>query len=192
MTDAPAPPNTAPGAWLLSLGFWSCVFAASALWGAVSLAPRLVDRHDLERRFAERQGQLLTLHGDIEQMRMVRKELERQSEFTATVARHELRQTPPSVDVLPVSPELRHDAREARPAPVDILYDAPWYLPVLRRLAASDELRTRWSLWAAGLLLFGFVFLHENAGTRAVVRLALAPFRGLARRYRVTPHSEGE
>ena len=168
----------------MSVGFWGCLVAAAGLFGAVSLSPRVVEREGLERDYAARQSELLTLQREVAQLERVAARLVENSTLTAAVARHELQRSPVGVRTLAVPERLRHDPRDAAPVPIDVTYDEPVYLPVLQSLAASPERRLRWSLLAAGLLTFGFAFLHAGAGSRAVGRMVASPVRWLGRRYR--------
>ncbi len=177
---------------VLSLGFWGCLFAAAVLFGCVSLAPRLVERAGLERNFADRQGELLTLQGEVARLDRVATGLRDDVSFAAMVARHELQQPAGTVWRLPVQGGLHYDPRVLPPEPVDVTYHEPWYLPILVSLAERPERRLRWSLLASALLMFGFVFLHDHAGSRAVGAALVAPVRRLARRYiRRTPATPG-
>lgn len=183
-TSADRPPIRAGGGLVLTIGFWSCLLAAGGMFSAVSLAPRVVVREQLERESAARQSELLTLAQEIGRLELVARGLAEDSPLAASVARNELQRSPAGVRAIPVPERLRHDPRDAAPEPVDVTYEEPLYLPVLQSLAQSPVRRLRWSLAAAGLLLFGFVFLHEHAGSRAVGRMLSAPFCWLGRRYR--------
>jgi hypothetical protein len=192
MTSAPPISEPLESAWpavrpvgglVLTIGFWGCLVAAGGLFAAVSLAPRVVVREQLEREAAARQSELLTLAQEIGRLELVARGLGEDSPLAAAVARSELQRSPAGVRTLPVPERLRHDPRDAAPEPIDVTYEEPLYLPVLQSLAQSPERRLRWSLAAAGLLLFGFVFLHEHAGSRAVGRMLIAPIGWLGRRY---------
>lgn len=172
------------GAIVLSAGFWGCLVAASVLFGTVALAARVVEHARLERETAERQSELLTLNRDVMHLERVVRGLQSDASFAQTVARHALGRRPAGAIALPVGGKLRYDPREAAPDPIDVTWQAPWYLPILASVATSPQRQQRWSLIAAGLLAFGFVFLHENAGSRAAGRALAAPLVWLGRRYR--------
>jgi hypothetical protein len=103
--------------------------------------------------------------------------------FRSAIARHELRSTGESAVALTVAAPLRHDPRTAPPEPVDVFPSEEWYLPLLGAIAASPARQLKMSLTAAALLAFGFVFLHEQAGSRLAGRVLAAPWRALRRRY---------
>lgn len=161
---------------VLSCGFWACVAAAGVLFGSVALAPRAVERSRLERSFADRQSELLTLQANVANLERVAAALRQQPAAGGTAT------TNPG-SALAVDASLRFDPRAPSIEPIDVTYEEPWYLPILTGLCDSPERRLRWSLLAAGLLTFGFVFLHEHAGSRSVGRTLLLPLRSLARRY---------
>lgn len=178
----PSGDRTASGI-ILSLGFWCCFAAAAVLFGAVSLSSRLMERHRLEQQFARRQGDLLTLQREVDHLEAVVRALEAEGRLTRSVALHELRQAPRGVAAIPVEERLRYDPREADVTPVDVDHADPWYLFILRALAESPERRWGWGLVSAGLLVFGFVLLHEQAGSRTVWFLVTQPLRYGLRRY---------
>jgi hypothetical protein len=186
-TAAASPPHRSGSAIVLSLGFWGCVFGATVLFGSVALAPRVVEWHDLQRRFATRQGELLTLQGENDRLNHVVTGLRSDAAFARSIARHELRGAPSAPRTVTLSDDLRFDPRQPAADPIDVAYTEPWYLPILAELVQSPTRRIRWSMLAAGLLAFGFVFLHEHAGSRAVGRLLGAPFRWCAVRYASRP-----
>ncbi|MFV0444329.1 MAG: hypothetical protein ACK5Q5_12235 [Planctomycetaceae bacterium] len=168
---------------VLSLGFWGCLIAAGALFGAVSLAAKVVCREDLVRDHAHRQGELLTLQREVQHLQQVANELRSDSRLAASVARQAWPFEPNHLVSIPLTGELQHDPRQLPPDPIDVVYEEPIYLPLLQSLADSPRRRWRWSFLAAGLLVFGFVFLHENAGSRALGRALIAPGVWLGRRY---------
>ena len=172
------------GAFVLSIGFWACVAAAAVLFGSVALAARIVENSQLQRDTARRQSALLTLSGDVEHLQRVVTALQSDAELVGTISRHELPDHLDETSAIRLHGRLRHDPRTVPPEPVDVAWEAAWYLPILESLATSPQRRLRWSLTAAALLVFGFVFLHENAGSRLVGRTIAAPLRWLGNRYR--------
>jgi hypothetical protein len=149
----------------------------------------LVERAALQQSFASRQSELLTLQGEVSQLRRVRAGLEQDEAFLRAVARHELH-APSRAIAIPVEAPLRHDPRTRPPEPVDVHYEEPSYLPILTALVESPGRRLRWSLMAAALLLFGFACLHEEAGSRAIGGALRAAAGAAWRRYRRTDRPE--
>jgi hypothetical protein len=170
------------GGWVLSIGFWSCLAASAVLFATVTLAPRWVARHDLKLEYNARQVRLLAVDAELQQLARVAEGLEHDPKFAAAVARHELRD-PAEGELLPIDAALHYDLRARPVETVDFANNDAWYLPILRRLASSPELQRLWYGLAAGLLVFGFVFLHEHAGSRALTHAMTAPFRVFVSRY---------
>lgn len=169
---------------ILSIGFWACAGCAAVLFGAVSLAPRVVERARLERDYFARQSELVDLQGEVQHLERLVQQLERAG--AGALQEGADRRPREGVDrgvSLPLSDELKHDPRHAPVESAGVPYSDPWYVSILAGVAASRERQRDWSLLAGGLLLFGFVFLHEQAGSRCLARSVVTPCGWLVRRY---------
>jgi len=168
---------------IVSLTFWCCLLVAAGLFGATVLAERIVVLAEQERTFAMHQAELLTVQHQVEHLSLVKSAFENDSQFRDEVARREIDATKTGTIQIPVAESLHFDARLPTRAAVVSRYVTPWYVDVVRPIADSSSLRWRLSLIAAGLVLFGFVFLHDGPGPRRVIAMLACPIRGLWRRY---------
>jgi hypothetical protein len=166
----------------LSIGFWLCLLIAGGLFAAASLAPRVIHRANLRSEFAARQSELLTLQSEVSRLAEVERALKGNGTLSVRMATRDLASNDRGWSVR-VSEPLRFDVRTV-PTPVETpRQKEPWHLSLARRLNRSPEMRRWWLLCADGLVAFGFIFLHESAGSRAMRGVALWPVRKLAARY---------
>lgn len=177
------------GGTLLSIGFWICLIVSGALLAAVCLAPRLAVRMQLTSAVFSAQTELLTLQSEVLQLAEVERALQRRGSLAARMASEAWPSTDQSGWSLPVEERLRFDVKHAPPGATRLQWKEPWYGVLTRRLARSEEQRRVWTAWGVGLLAFGFLFLQENGGSRAIRRTLAWPLRSLAARYR---HSADE
>lgn len=173
---------------VLSIGFWGSLIVASTLFAIVVLSPRVVAYVALDREFYETQRGLIALQQQVRQLERVEQGMRHDSRFVAEVARQELDSTHPHDLLLSVSPELKFDAFRPQTAPQLPVYQEAWYVQHFRTVQQDTVLRQRLCLFAAGLLIFGFVLLHDGPGPRRVVQLLAEPLRQLLIRYRSSSH----
>ncbi|MEZ6058457.1 MAG: hypothetical protein R3C01_17285 [Planctomycetaceae bacterium] len=168
---------------LLSIAFWGTLVVASGLFAIVVLAPRVVAHASLEREFYTAHRELVTIQQEVRHLERVERALKEDPRFLAEVARQELDAGRSHDLLLSVGSELQFDAR--LPQLDDDLpeYVEPWYVHPLTALNADAALRQQLCLIAAGLLIFGFVLLHDGPGPRRVVELLAEPIRQLLVRY---------
>jgi hypothetical protein len=178
---------------VLSLGFWAALFAAAAIVGVVSLGPRWVRKIELERTYLERQVELVDLQQEVRRLESLADRLASDRVAARRIDPHravEMSRPGRAATAIELSPELRHDPRAATTHGPAVEWSDPWYLPLLQRLNDSPRAQAGACLVAAGLLLFGFVFLHENAGAATAGRALVMPFASLGGRYRAARGSD--
>ena len=163
MTDVPAVQPTPPveRSILVSIAFWMCLLSSAALFASVSLAPRLVEWHELQLSTIDRQQQLVELEMHIQHLDQVVHALEHDPHFRAEVTRREIGS---GVDdgSIPLDKSLTVDMTAPRTSGPNIPLVVPWYIPILKTLSVPSDWRRR-VLWiSAGLCLIAFVGLRER------------------------------
>ena len=163
MTDVPAAQPTPPvePSILVSIAFWMCLLSSAALFASVSLAPRLVEWHELQLSTIDRQQQLVELEMHVQHLDQVVYALEHDPHFRAEVTRREIGS---GVDdgSIPLDKSLTVDMTAPRTSGPNVPLVVPWYIPILKTLSVPSDWRRR-VLWiSAGLCLIAFVGLRER------------------------------
>lgn len=149
---------------LISLCFWLTLLVATALYGAVVLAPKLVSTRSLSRHVEQQQLNLLALERKTEQLEQVVIALDQDPEFASEIARLELSIQRPGEEVLPVETGLQlAPMSPALPELPATPAAESWGQPALLRIAADDQLRQMLLGVAAGLVILAFTFLQERS-----------------------------
>ncbi len=163
MTDVPAP-SPAPQAErsiLISIAFWLCLLSSAVLFASVSLAPRLVEWHELHLSTLDRQQQLVELEMHIQHLDQVVHALEHDPHFRAEVTRREIGGSADDGSI-PLDKSLTIDMTAPRISGPNVPLVVPWYIPILKTLSVPSDWRRR-VLWiSAGLCLIAFVALRER------------------------------
>lgn len=163
MADVPVPSSAPPAerSILVSVAFWMCLFSSAALFASVSLAPRLVEWHELQLSTLDRQQQLVELEMHIQHLGHVAHALEHDPHFRAEVTRREIGGESDASSI-PLDKSLTVDLTAPRVSGPNVPLVVPWYIPILRTLSVPSDWRRR-VLWiSAGLCLFAFVGLRER------------------------------
>ena len=163
MTDVPAAQPTPPveRSILVSIAFWMCLLSSAALFASVSLAPRLVEWHELQLSTIDRQQQLVELEMHVQHLDQVVYALEHDPHCRAEVTRREIGG---GVDdgSIPLDKSLTVDMTAPRVSGPNVPLVVPWYIPILKTLSVPSDWRRR-VLWiSAGLCLIAFVGLRER------------------------------
>ena len=163
MTDVPAVQPTPPveRSILVSIAFWMCLLSSASLFASVSLAPRLVEWHELQLSTIDRQQQLVELEMHVQHLDQVVHALEHDPHFRAEVTRREIGS---GVDdgSIPLDKSLTVDMTAPRTNGPNVPLVVPWYIPILKTLSVPSDWRRR-VLWiSAGLCLIAFVGLRER------------------------------
>jgi hypothetical protein len=165
-TTAPRPPHPV---WsgLLSLLFWTCLLTAAVLYAGVALAPKIVAWRAWDRQHRANQLELVALESKTTQLEQVIAALKNDPQFAAELVRLEFDAQAPGEEVLPVSGSLTFhphakDAEAAHAVAVRAQRWDPW----IDALATQPMLRRGCLAAAAGLILFGFTFLHDRRSAR--------------------------
>jgi hypothetical protein len=169
--DNPAADQSQRGSRIAPL-FWVCLLISAALYAPCALASRVVAWAELQQRHDRNQAELIAAQQQVQHLQRVGDALEADPAFAAQLARVELGAAPAGTRVISLPPELANDPRIPPPASAVTPPRAPWYLPLMRRIASDGALRRNMLLTAAGVFLFGFLVFRDGvfAVPRGVLR----------------------
>lgn len=163
MAGVPATSSASPSerSILVSIAFWLCLFSSAALFASVSLAPRLVEWHELQLSTLDRQQQLVELEMHIQHLDKVVHALEHDPHFRAEVTRREIGGGADETSI-PLDKSLSVDMTVPRASGPNVPLVVPWYIPILRTLSIPSDWRRRVLWLSAGLCLIAFVGLRDR------------------------------
>ncbi|GAB4148986.1 MAG: hypothetical protein Tsb009_23070 [Planctomycetaceae bacterium] len=186
--------------WIVSLAFWLALFVAVGLYGAVTLAPKMLKHEETRKSYLENQMGLVRLESRVEYLNRVADAMENDPHFSRELARMEFNASHSDGERIPVNYELTLAA--TKPESSESVQVSPSvYEPVLKLFANNERIR-RWSLISAAVIVIvAFTFLHESQVVRlqktaqGVVRITTGVGSGLGvffDRYRKPPSSPEE
>jgi len=141
-----------------------CLLSSAVLFASVSLAPRLVEWHELKLSTLDRQQQLVEVEQHIQHLEKVVQALEHDPHFQAEIVRREIG-APAEGESIPLEKSLTVDLMVPNVSAPNIPLVTPWYIPILKALSVPSDWRRR-VLWvSAGFCLFAFVALREREQT---------------------------
>jgi len=151
---------------VVSLLFWGLLLIAGVLYGAVSLAPKLLIHSELDARYRKAQSQLVGLEQRVTELRDITQALENDPRILQELARIDLDAAGPDEERIMLPAELTLQSRVT-----ELPSNAPdvtrvWYLPILRAFAENRRLRLTSLLSAATLVIIAFRFLHPSQSTQ--------------------------
>ena len=158
------PRTTSPG-WLTSLAFWLCLFVSAALYGSVTLSPKLLAYFTLNREYHANQWKLVSLEKQVARLQKVIDAQKNDPSFVREQARSDFDIASPDEQRIPVDSHLRLNIGSgAAEAPV-VPPDLPWYTPLLAAVAGSHKIGDALLGVAAFLVLYAFTLLYERKAT---------------------------
>jgi cell division protein FtsB len=158
-------PETIAG-MAISLFFWLCLIIACALFGVVSLSPKLLVYFQLRDQFEANQRKLVSLESQAEELQRVIQAIQTDAEFAAELTRIEFDAVRPDEEVIPVDVSLKLDSRvAARQSDGKAFHE--WYEPLVKTAAADERLRFG-SLAIAGVLVIIAFTMLQPASSEAV------------------------
>lgn len=168
-TASIVPPRPLHPFWsgLFSLLFWVCLLTATVLYAGVALSPKIVAWRAWDREYRANQLELVALESKTTQLEQVVTALQNDPHFAAELIRLEFDAQSPGEEVIPVSGRLAFQPQATVPEEVAALRvrTQPWETWI-DALATQPVLRRTCLAAAAGLVLFGFTFLHDRRSTR--------------------------
>ena len=166
-TSAPTP-ETLSGL-VVSLLFWLSVLVATALFAAVGLSPKLIERARLRDESAASQLRLVQIEQQNEQLQRVVDAIRQDKDFAAEMTRIEFDAVRRGEEIIPVDSGLRLSPRDlAVPRSASVM-PRVWYRPLLVPFAENDSLRRSLLGTAAALVVISFTWL-QPATARQLVR----------------------
>ncbi|MBA4029774.1 MAG: hypothetical protein C0478_02510 [Planctomyces sp.] len=177
-------PRTPWGDALISLAFWLLLVLVGISFAILVLAPKLLRREELTRKFHQGQWELVTLQEQTKALRQVAHALEHDDRFQAELARSQLGAVGHREERFPVPEDLSLSNPLEPPVPqLPIVPVQSWGLFWLERFATDAALRTGLVLFCVTGCLLGFGWLHEGAWHSSRPRPVRAISQWLARRY---------
>jgi cell division protein FtsB len=150
----------------VSFLFWTCLLTAAALYGGVSLAPKLVVWQEWDWQYRANQLELVTLESRSTQLEQVVAALKDDPQFAAELVRQEFDAQAPGEEVIPVSRGLSFHPHAAEEIPPPMATPPRPWDPYVTALATQQPLRRALLGIAATLVILGFTFLHDHRSPR--------------------------
>lgn len=194
VADLQNPAESSTGSLLVSLSFWCSLMAASLMYAAVSLSPRLEEWLTARDQYASNAHRLHVLENEVDYLERVVDAMKKDPEFARRMS-EQIQLSPSPVSESAFEPTTVAAPNGSLPPSASVSSMEQPRLPSaalpgeLRKwildLATSSELR-RWLLsMAAGLTLLAFTLLNESgkAIVLAVFGTITSVFRCVTSRY---------
>jgi cell division protein FtsB len=158
-----APPSRETGnGWLTSLAFWLCLFAAGALYGTVTLSPKLLAFLTLNRQYHSNQWRLVSLEKQVGHLQKVIDAQKNDPAFVREQARSDFDVAGADDERIPVESHLRLNIGTGNADLQVVPAELPWYSPLLAVVARSRSVSNTLLGLAAVLVLYAFSLLYER------------------------------
>jgi cell division protein FtsB len=138
--------------FVLSLLFWLSLLAATVMFAAVGLCPKLMDQARLRDQYATNQFRLIQIERQNEQLNRVVQAIRHDKEFAAEMTRMEFDAVNRDEEVIPVAPNLRLSPPTIEVPQSSTAVPRAWHLPLMMPFAENETLR-RSLLISAGVLV---------------------------------------
>jgi hypothetical protein len=178
------PPETVSGL-VVSLLFWLSLVAATLMFAAVGLSPKVLERLRLTEQYEASQLRLVQTELQNDQLERVLDAIRRDKEFAAEMTRIEFDAMRKDEEIIPVDPALRLSPRELAATRSSAVIPAAWYRPLLVPFAENDLLRRNLLIAAAITVVVSFTWLQPNRSRQASAPTRSVPslWSGLRARY---------
>ncbi len=147
--------------WFAPLLFWLCLVVASALFGSVFLAPKLLTRIKLRHNYHNNQLELVAMEKQVQYLNRVSEALKNDPQFSEEIARIDFHALEPDTERLPVNNSLNPVMNINVPVSEAVSVSLPWYLPMLESFIQHPHLRNIFLLLAAMIAIFAFAILPQ-------------------------------
>jgi hypothetical protein len=153
--------GTTKQGWVVSLGFWFCLFLAAVMYAVVVLAPKWNSYQNLNFEHRNNQFQLVSLEQDVKRLGNVVTVLESDTEFSVELARADFGAIHPEDELLAVDEDLKMNVQFLQQLSPALITSQAGSSEWVRLFSQHRRLR-HLTLAVAGLLtLFAFCFLIE-------------------------------
>ena len=156
------PSREAADGWLTSLAFWLCLFAAAALYGTVTLSPKLLAFLTLTRQYQANQWKLVSVEKQVGHLQKVIDAQKNDPAFVREQARCDFDVASADDERIPVESHLRLNIGTGNPDLQVVPAELPWYSPLLAVVARSRNVSNTLLGIAAALVLYAFSLLYER------------------------------
>lgn len=172
--------------WVVSLLFWLTLVAASLMYSAVALSPKLAEWIAAQEVYIGNAARLVELEDDVEYLERVRAALESDPEFALRLARASLPDTKDRTNVVPVASELLFGGLAGKTDRKVSSSERPLLSRTIFHLASHQPHRQALLISSILLTILGFTFLNdsESGSLRSIGRGVLWVVGLPARRYR--------
>lgn len=155
-------PETITGL-MISLLFWLSLVAATVLFAAVALSPKLIERLRLQDQYHVHQFQLVQIEQQNEQLERVLLAIRQDKDFAEEMTRIEFDAVRRDEEIIPVESGLRLSPRDLSVPHSPAVGVRAWYRPLLVPFAENDSLRGRMLGAAAALVVVSFTWFQPAA-----------------------------
>jgi cell division protein FtsB len=157
---------------VVSLLFWLSLLAATAMFAAVGLSPKILERMRLEAQFDASQFRLVQMEQQNEQLERVLEAIRKDKDFAAEMTRIEFDAMRQDEEIIPVESGLRLSPRDLSTPKTPAVMAQAWYRPVLVPFAENDLLRRNLLTASAVLVVIAFTWLQPARATQEKSQVA--------------------
>ena len=149
--------------WIGSLLFWACLFAAAGMYGAVDLAPKLLNYIALDREYRINQLRMIELDRQVTHLNRVIEAHASDPGFVREEARSAFDTAPPNEQRIPVESHLRMNIESPAALRSKARVTLPWYTPIVLQIAGSREIENLLLVGAAATVIIAFTFFPTRS-----------------------------
>lgn len=154
------------GGMVVSLLFWLSLLAATTMFAAVGLSPKILERMRLEAQFDASQFRLVQMEQQNEQLERVLEAIRKDKDFAAEMTRIEFDAMRQDEEIIPVESGLRLSPRDLSTARTPAVIAQAWYRPILVPFAENDQLRRNLLTASAVLVVISFTWFQPARATQ--------------------------
>jgi cell division protein FtsB len=151
--------------WLVSLAFWLCLFMAAALYGVVTLSPKVLAFLVLDRQYRTNQWRLVSQEKQVARLQRVIEAQTNDPAFMREQARSDFDVANSDEQRIPVQSHLRLNIETGTAGPPVTNADLPRYAALLEFVARSHAVGNALLGSAAILVLYAFTRLHIRSAS---------------------------
>ncbi|HLJ11800.1 MAG TPA: hypothetical protein VKU82_11455 [Planctomycetaceae bacterium] len=147
--------------WLISLAFWLSLFSSAALYGMVTLSPKLFAYLTLHREYQCNQWRLVSLEKQVTHLQRVIEAQTNDPAFVREQARSDFEVAGSEDERISVQSHLHLNIGTGNADLLVVPAELPWYAPLLTCVSRSAGGSSALLGAAAVLVLYAFALLHD-------------------------------